>query len=96
MAGSTIGGILRQLGLGTLAALEPRPPVVRYQRERPGGLIQIDPRSSGASWRSAIASRPRQHARRRLGGLHVCIDGASRLAYCEVLPDERNASAVRS
>ena len=36
----------------------------------------------------------RQHARRRLGGLHVCIEDASRLAYSEVLPDERKASAV--
>jgi hypothetical protein len=34
-------GILRRLGLGKLAALEPRPPVVRYQRARPGELIHI-------------------------------------------------------
>jgi hypothetical protein len=36
MPASTVGGILRRLGLGKLSALEPRPPVVRYQRERSG------------------------------------------------------------
>ena len=44
---STVGGILRRLGLGKLAALEPQPPVVRYQRERPGELIHIDTKKLG-------------------------------------------------
>ena len=39
---STVGGILRRLGLGKLAALEPRPAVVRDQRARPGELLHID------------------------------------------------------
>jgi hypothetical protein len=41
-AGLDVGGILRRRGLGKLAALETRPPVVRYQRERLGELIHID------------------------------------------------------
>jgi transposase len=44
---STVGGRLRRLGLGKLAALEPRPPVVRYQRERPGELLHIDTKKLG-------------------------------------------------
>src|SRR5690606_26037759 len=39
MPRSTVGAVLRRLGLGRLEALEPKPPVVRYQRERPGELI---------------------------------------------------------
>jgi hypothetical protein len=35
---STVGRVLRNLGLGRLSALEVRPPVIRYQRERPGEL----------------------------------------------------------
>jgi len=33
---------LRRFGLSKLAALEPKPPVVRYQPEQPGELIHID------------------------------------------------------
>jgi hypothetical protein len=47
MPRSTVGAILRRLGLGKLAALEPKPPVVRYERERPGELIHIDTKKLG-------------------------------------------------
>ena len=94
---STVGGRLRRLGLGTLAALEPKPPVVRYQRERPGELLHIDTKKLGRI--AAVGHRvtgDRRDTRRGAGWevVHVCIDDASRLAYGEVLPDERKASAV--
>jgi transposase len=94
---STVGGILRRLGLGKRAALEPRPPVVRYQRERPGELLHIDTKKLGRI--EAIGHRitgDRRDSKRGAGweSVHVCIDDASRLAYSEVLPDERNTSAV--
>ena len=94
---STVGGILRRLGLGKLAALEPRPPVVRYQRERPGELIHIDTKKLGRI--AAVGHRitgDRRDSKRGAGweAVHVCIDDASRLAYSEVLPDERKTSAV--
>jgi hypothetical protein len=47
MPTSTVGGILRRLGLGKLRALEPKPPVVRYQRARPGELLHIDTKKVG-------------------------------------------------
>jgi transposase InsO family protein len=94
---STVGGILRRLGLGKLSALEPKPPVVRYQRDRPGELIHIDTKKLGRI--VAVGHRitgDRRDRRRGAGweAVHVCIDDASRLAYSEVLPDERKASAV--
>jgi transposase InsO family protein len=94
---STVGGILRRLGLGKLSALEPKPPVVRYQRERPGELIHIDTKKLGRI--EAIGHRitgDRRDSKRGAGweAVHVCIDDASRLAYSEVLPDERKTSAV--
>ena len=97
MPASTVGGVLRRLGLGKLAALEPKPPVVRYQRERPGELIHIDTKKLGRI--AAVGHRitgDRRDSTRGAGweALHVCIDDASRLAYSEVLPDERKASAV--
>jgi transposase InsO family protein len=94
---STVGKVLRCLGLGKLAALEPKPPVVRYQRERPGELIHIDVKKLGRieAVGHRITGNPRD-TRRGAGWeyVHVCIDDASRLAYSEVLSDERKQSAV--
>jgi transposase InsO family protein len=89
MARSTVGAILRRLGLGKLAALEPRQPDNRYEREAPGELIHIDIKSLGRI--DGIGHRitgDRSRRKRRIGWdhLHVAIDDASRLAYVEMLP----------
>jgi transposase InsO family protein len=94
---STVGLVLRRLGLGRLAALDPRPPVVRYQRAGPGELLHLDTKKLGRI--DAIGHRitgDRRDTRRGAGWetLHVAIDDAARLAYSEVLPDERKASAI--
>jgi transposase InsO family protein len=96
---STVGGRLRRLGLGRLAVLDPKPAIVRYERARPGELIHIDVKKLGRI--DGIGHRiTGQHAgmhRARGAGwddLHVCIDDASRLAYSEMLPDEKKESAV--
>ncbi|MDP2764341.1 MAG: leucine zipper domain-containing protein, partial [Brevundimonas sp.] len=47
MARSTVGLILRRLGLGRLALLDPKPPVVRYERDRPGEMIHLDIKKLG-------------------------------------------------
>jgi transposase InsO family protein len=94
---STVGLALRRLGLGRLAALAPRPPVIRYQRAGPGELLHIDTKKLGRI--DGIGHRitgNRRDTRRGAGWeiLHVAIDDAARLAYSEVLPDERKASAI--
>ena len=94
---STVGGILRRLGLGKLATLEPKPPIVRYERARPGELLHIDTKKLGRI--EAVGHRitgDRRDSKRGAGWeyVHVCIDDASRLAYSEVLADERKDSAV--
>ena len=97
---STIGAILRRLGLGRLAALEPKPAIRRYERQSPGELIHLDTkklgRIEGVGHRITGRSRGAVNRHHGIGweGLHVCIDDASRLAYSEVLPDERKESAV--
>lgn len=96
---STVGIVLRRRGLGRLAALDPRVPVVRYERERPGELIHIDTKKLGRI--DGIGHRITGHRsgmvrNRGIGWehLHVAIDDASRIAYTELLPDERKQSAV--
>ena len=94
---ANVGLVLRRLGLGRLAALEPRQAVIRYQRAGPGELLHIDTKKLGRI--DGIGHRitgDRTGPRRRSGWeiLHVAIDDAVRLAYSEILPDERKASAI--
>ena len=94
---ATVGAVLRRLGLGRLSALTPPPPVIRYERERPGELIHLDTKKLGRI--DGVGHRitgDRQGRKRGLGweALHVAVDDASRLAYTEILPDETKASAT--
>ena len=96
---STVGAWLRRLGLGRLTALDPKPPVIRYERERPGELIHIDTKKLGRI--DGIGHRITGHRtgmvrNRGIGWdhLHVAVDDASRLAYTELLPDDRKESAT--
>ncbi len=98
MALSTVSGILRRIGLGKLSRLEPPEPANRYERAAPGELIHIDVKKlvrieGGAGHR--VTGRRTSHAR---GAgwefVHVCVDDATRLAYVEVLPDEKGRTCV--
>ena len=91
LARSTVGLVLRRLGLNRLALLEPRPPVIRYQRDRPGEMLHLDIKSLGRFDRIGhriSGDRTGQSRSRGIGWdhLHVAVDDASRLAYTEVLP----------
>ena len=95
---STVGAVLRRLGLGRLSALEEKPPALRYERDRPGELIHIDTKKLGkidGVGHRITGDRTGQSRKRGIGWehLHVAIDDASRLAYTELLPDERKQSA---
>ena len=94
---STVGDVLRRLGLGRLPSLTPRPPIVRYERERPGELLHIDAKKLGRIGRVGHRAHGDRSVRVRGIGweaLHVAVDDASRVAYAELLPDESAASAV--
>jgi transposase InsO family protein len=93
LARSTVGLILRRLGLGKLTCLEPKPPVVRYERNLPGELVHLDIKKLGRFDVEGhrVTGDRRKGCSRHAGWdfLHVCIDDASRLAYTEILPSER-------
>jgi transposase InsO family protein len=106
---STISGILKREGMGRLGRLGLEP-AVRYQRDRPGELIHIDVKKLGRIGRGAGKrvtgpqrnnTGPRRRDRsgidRRVTGwdaVHVAVDDATRLAYVEVLSDEKATTAV--
>jgi len=109
MALSTVSGILQAIGMGKLGRLSLEP-AERYERERPGELIHIDVKKLGRiqdGYGKRITGGRRRHnharitdaaGRRRLQVgwecVHIAIDDATRLAYVEVLSDEKATTAV--
>ena len=95
---ATVARWLTRAGLGKLAQLDPPEPVRRYQRERPGELIHMDIKKLGRFDRPGHrVTGTRTGCRNRGAGwdfVHVAVDDATRLAYVEVLPDERKTSTT--
>ena len=95
---ATVSRVLRRLGLNRIEALEPAEPIRRYQREHPGELIHIDIKKLGRF--DKVGHRitgDRQAGRSRAVGwefVHVSIDDASRIGFSQILPDEKQESAV--
>lgn len=88
---ATVARTLAHLGLSRLAALTPRPAVVRYEWSRPGQLLHVDIKKLGRI--GHIGHRITGDRRGQTRGLgwefvHVCIDDCSRVAYAEVLANE--------
>jgi transposase InsO family protein len=101
MALSTVSGILTRSGMGKLGLLGLERPL-RYERSRPGELVHIDVKKLGRIARPGHRVTGRVsgsgHHRRRceLGWefVHVAVDDYSRLAYAEVLADEKATTAI--
>jgi transposase InsO family protein len=96
---ATVSRVLQRLGLNRIAALEPAEPVRRYERERPGDLIHIDIKKLGRFERPGhriTGDRTGQSKGRATGWeyLHLAVDDHSRLAYSEILPNEKRGSCL--
>jgi transposase InsO family protein len=95
MPRSTVAAVLRRLGLARLSSLDPKPPVHRYEREHPGELVHLDVKKLGRFREAGHRVTGRPHDRNHGVGwefVHVCIDDRSRVAYVEILPDEKGVS----
>jgi transposase InsO family protein len=105
---STVCAVLKRIGMGRLGRLGMEP-AVRYERSRPGELIHTDIKKlgrivGGAGKRATgISQNPNPRRRDRDGidrgiigweYVHIAIDDATRLAYAEVLADEKAGTAV--
>jgi transposase InsO family protein len=105
---STVSAVLKRIGMGKLGRLGLEP-ARRYQRARPGELIHVDVKKLGRIqggagkriWGGSSHYNPRltdkAGTRRNTVGwdyVHIAIDDATRLAYAEVLGDEKAVSAI--
>jgi transposase InsO family protein len=100
---ATVSRILRKARLSRLRDLDPPEPVRRYERAHPGELIHIDIKKLGRFERVGHritgdrAERSSANGRSKGAGwefVHVCIDDASRIAFSQILPDEKKESAI--
>jgi len=96
MALSTVSRWLKRIGLGRLSRLDPPEPPNRYERSRPGELIHVDVKKLGRFGSPGKRVVGDRHASAGYGWefCHVCIDDATRLAYVEVLGNEKGKTAV--
>jgi len=100
---ATVSRILHRLGLNRLASLQPAEPIRRYERQHPGELIHLDIKKLGKFNRIGhriTGDRTGQSNLRARGEgpgweyVHVCIDDASRIAFSQIMKDEKKRSAV--
>jgi transposase InsO family protein len=94
---STVSTVLSRIGLGKLSRLEPPEPPNRYERRRPGELLHVDVKKLGRIGRPGHRVNGDRRTRSRGIGwefVHIAIDDATRLAYVEVLDDEKAITAT--
>ncbi len=96
---ATVSRVLRAARLSRMRDLEPPAPPARYEYREAGGLIHIDIKKLGRFERVGhrITGKRTANASSRASGwefVHVCIDDASRVAFSQVLADEKKQSAI--
>jgi transposase InsO family protein len=94
---ASVSRILRRARLSRWRDLNPPPPVVRYEREQPGELVHLD--IKGMTRFSDVTRRAdgRLRGKRKHPGflaLHIAIDDHSRLAFTEMLPDQKKETTI--
>jgi transposase InsO family protein len=102
---STVSVVLKRQGMGRLGRIGLEQPL-RYERSRPGELVHIDVKKLGRirGVGHRISGQRSSQAKTRINGrrtgiagweyVHVAVDDYSRLAYAEVLLDERASTAA--
>ena len=95
---ATVSRVLKRAGLSRLRNLEPAEPIRRYEREKPGEMIHIDIKKLGrfSQVGHRITGDPQKGKSRGAGWefVHVCIDEASRIAFSQILPDEKKERTI--
>lgn len=93
----TVRGVISRLGLAKLPPRQEPEPANRYERPMPGELIHIDVKKLGRIGQEGHRIHGDRSKRSRGIGwefVHVCVDDCTRLAYVEVLENERKETVT--
>jgi transposase InsO family protein len=97
MARSTVSAVLARNDLGAQASLQPPRPPNRYERRQAGELLHLDTKRLGRFYRPGHRLTGSRLGRSDGAGwefVHIAIDDFSRIAYAEILPDEKGPTCA--
>lgn len=97
MPRSTVSAVLARNGLGSQASLQPPRPANRYERRQAGELLHLDTKRLARFYRPGHRVTGCRLAASDGAGwefVHIAIDDFSRIAYAEILPDEKGPTCA--
>jgi transposase InsO family protein len=97
LSSASVSRILRRARLSRWRDLHPRPPIVRYEHPAPGDLVHLDIKGMTRFGEVSLRGDGRLRGKRKHPGfqaLHVAVDDHSRLAFTQLLPDQKAATTI--
>jgi transposase InsO family protein len=94
---ATISRILRRARLSRWRDLNPPPPVQRYEHPRPGDMLHLDIKGMTRFSEVSLRGDGRLRGKQKHPGflaLHVAIDDHSRMAFTQLLPDQKADTTI--
>ena len=97
LSSASVSRILRRARLSRWRDLHPRPPIVRYEHPRPGDLLHLDIKGMTRFGQVSLRGDGRLRGKNKHPGLlalHVAIDDHSRMAFTQLLPDQKAETTI--
>jgi transposase InsO family protein len=94
---ATVSRILRRARLSRWRDLNPTPPVVRYEHPAPGDLVHLDIKGMTRFSEVSLRGDGRLRGKQKHPGflaLHVAVDDHSRMAFTQMLPDQKAQTTI--
>ena len=97
LSAASVSRILRRARLSRWRDLNPPPPVVRYEHPRPGDMLHLDIKGMTRFSEVSLRGDGRLRGKQKHPGflaLHVAIDDHSRMAFTQMLPDQKADTTI--
>jgi transposase InsO family protein len=97
LSAASVSRILRHARLSRWRDLNPPPPIIRYEHERPGDLIHLDIKAMTRFSEVSLRGDGRLRGKQKHPGflaLHIAVDDHSRMAFTELLPDQKRETTI--